>query len=229
MVKGSSSVAGSDRTAHLQQLMQRAGFSSFKALSLAANVSEKQIRALRQGKLETVRLKTLVRLSRVLQVTVTDLVEVFAGDELSENKQYSTSRDSQAGNLAQDVAALRQEYNRLLAKQEQQKQELWQEFQQSSLQVLESMLLQLPTAAYAAQHNPQAPAVKLLPLLRPIDILLQQWGVEAIAPVGSEVAYDPQQHQLLEGSAVPGDRVRVRYTGYRQGEKLLYRAKVSLV
>jgi hypothetical protein len=96
------------------------------------------------------------------------------------------------------------------------------------LQVLESLLLQLPTAVYAAQQNPQVSAVKLLPLLRPIDALLQQWGIEAIAQVGVELPYDPQQHQLMAGTAAMGDRVRVRYVGYRQGDKLLYRAKVSL-
>ncbi|MBF2028338.1 MAG: helix-turn-helix transcriptional regulator [Oscillatoriales cyanobacterium C42_A2020_001] len=219
----------SDRTAQLQKLMQQAGFSSFKALSATATVSEKQIRALRQGKLQTVRLETLVKLSRALQIAMTELVAVFVSEELTASEQPSTSGDSQAAHQAQDVAALRQEYDRLLAKLEQQKQELWQEFQQSSWQTLESLLLQLPTAAYAAQQNPNAPAVKLLPLLRPIDVLLQQWGIEAIASVGSEVAYDPQQHQLMEGNATPGDRVRVRYIGYRQGEKLLYRAKVSPV
>jgi len=62
-----------------------------------------------------------------------------------------------------------------------------------------------------------------------MDVLLQQWGVEAIAPVGAELPYDPQQHQLLEGTAQAGDQVLVRYTGYRQGDKLLYRAKVSPV
>ena len=51
--------------------------------------------------------------------------------------------------------------------------------------------------------------------------------MEAIAPVGAEVAYDPQLHQPLEGTAQPGEKVKVRYTGYRQGDKLLYRAKVS--
>jgi molecular chaperone GrpE (heat shock protein) len=56
---------------------------------------------------------------------------------------------------------------------------------------------------------------------------LQEWGVEAIASVGSELPYDPQWHQLMEGIAQPGDLVKVRYTGYRIGEKLLYRAKVS--
>ncbi len=51
--------------------------------------------------------------------------------------------------------------------------------------------------------------------------------MELIAPVGAEIPYNPQQHELLEGTAEPGEPVKVRYTGYRQGDKLLYRAKVS--
>ena len=68
----------------------------------------------------------------------------------------------------------------------------------------------------------------LLPHLRSsLDPLLKSWGIEAIGTVGTEIPYDPQQHQLLEGSVQPGKQVRVRYQGYCQGEKLLYRAKVS--
>jgi len=44
--------------------------------------------------------------------------------------------------------------------------------QQSSLQVLELVT----AAAHKAQENPQLPA-RLLPLLRPMEQLLQQWGL----------------------------------------------------
>ncbi|EDX76427.1 hypothetical protein MC7420_4683 [Coleofasciculus chthonoplastes PCC 7420] len=62
-----------------------------------------------------------------------------------------------------------------------------------------------------------------------MEQLLQQWGIEAIASVGDELTYDPQWHQLMSGTVQPGELVRVRYVGYRQGDKLLYRAKVSPV
>ncbi|HEY9295620.1 MAG TPA: nucleotide exchange factor GrpE, partial [Phormidium sp.] len=104
-----------------------------------------------------------------------------------------------------------------------------QEFQQQSLQILESWLIQWPRAAYAAQQNPEAPAVKLLPLLRPVEQLLREWGVEAIASVGAELPFDPQQHQLIKGTAQPGDTVKVTHIGYRQGDKLLHRAKVEQI
>ena len=131
------------------------------------------------------------------------------------------------GEESQAVANLKREYERLQAQLGTQRQLLEQEFQQQSLQVMESWLLQWPTAAQKARENQQLAAVKLLPLLRPIEQLLQQWGVEAIAPVGAELPYEPQLHQLMEGTAQPGETVKVRYTGYRWGDKLLYRAKVS--
>lgn len=215
-----------DRTPQLRHLMQQVNLSSFKALSQASGVSEKQLRHLRQGNLKTLRLTTIVQVSRVLQLSVAELIGVIEGSAPAANSQQP---GRQAANDPLTLDGLRQEYARLQGQLAQQRDALWQEFQQTSLQTLESLLLQLPTALYAAQQNPQAPAVKLIPLLKPIDGLLRQWGIEAIAIVGDEVPYEPQQHQLMEGTAQPGDRVRVRYTGYRQGEKLLYRAKVSRV
>ena len=206
-----------DYTPQLKSLMQQAGLVSFKALSDAAAVSEKQIRRLRQGRVGQMQVATVQKLSEALQVSLLELISAFSDITLGSEPSALSA-----------VADLQQEYDRLQRQLDQQKEVLWQEFQQSSWQILESLLLQLPTATYAAQQNPQFPAVKLLPLLRPIDALLQQWGIEAIAEVGVEIPYDPQQHQLMEGTAKVGDHVRVRYVGYRQGERLLYRAKVSL-
>lgn len=204
-----------DLTHKLQQLMQQVGVSSLKALSKKAGVSERQLQHLRQGKVAQMRLETLRKVSQTLQISLDDLLANFG------ETQLAVEPDSQKD--------LQQEYQRLQAQLEQQRSTLMQEFQQLSLQVLESWMMQWPTAAYAAQQNQQLPAVKLLPLVRPVEQLLAEWGVEAIASVGSEIPYDPQLHQLMESTAQPGELVRVRYTGYCQGEKLLYRAKVSLI
>lgn len=58
---------------------------------------------------------------------------------------------------------------------------------------------------------------------------MQEWGIEAIAEVDTELPYEPEIHQLIEGDAQPSEKVKIRYTGYLQGDKLLYRAKVSPV
>lgn len=228
-------VSQPDFTHQLQDLMQRVGVSSFKALARSAGVSERQLLKLRRGEVQQIRVNVLIQLSQALQVSLTDLVATFSPVELDvQTFLLSPAEEQLRKNAAsmgesQQIADLKREYQRLQTQLEQQRQTLWQEFQQSSLGVLESWLLQWPTAAQKAQSNPQLAAVKLLPLLRPIEQLLQQWGVEAIAPVGAELPYDPMLHQLMEGMVQPGEIVKVRYTGYRQGDKLLYRAKVSPV
>jgi molecular chaperone GrpE (heat shock protein) len=212
---------GQNYTEALQGLMQRNGVSSFKALARTAGVSERQLMRLRRGEVEQMRVDVVLKLSQALQLPLTELVATFSSVELGGQNAALPQESKQA------IADLKQEYQRLQLQLSQQRQAVWQEFQQSSLQVLESWMLQWPTAAAAAQQNPQLPAVRLLPLLRPMEQLLQHWGVEAIASVGAELPYDPQLHQLLEGTAQIGEPVKVRYTGYRQSDKLLYRAKVS--
>jgi molecular chaperone GrpE (heat shock protein) len=208
----------------LQNLMQKVGISSFKALSRAAGVSERQLLRLRQGKLEQMRVDVLLKLSPVLQMPLSELITTFSSVELFQEKTAPSQE------FLQEITNLRREYDRSQLQLEQQREILLQELQQSSLQLLESLLLQWPTAAQKAQENPQLAAVKIVPLVqKPLEKLLQAWGVEAIAPVGAELSYDPQLHQLIEGTAQPGETVKVRYTGYLQGEKLLYRAKVSPV
>ena len=199
----------------LQHLMQQAGLESDRELSQKAGVSELQLSRLRNGLALQTPADILLKISHALQISLTELLATFAPGSVELEQPASR--------------AIEQEYQRLQATLDIQRASLMEEFQLSSLQILESWMLQWPTAASKAQENQTLPAVKLLPLLRPVEQLLQQWGVEAIAPVGSEIPYDPQQHQLLEGTAQPGETVKVRYTGYRQGDKLLHRAKVSPV
>ena len=233
-----------DFTHCLRELMQAVGFLSFRALSQAASVSEQQIRHLRRGDVANLRVDTLLKLSQALQVPMAELLTIrdaesqeasFDGSaqpnvgrrQEAEDRRQKAELKAQNSTAPSELSVLRHEYDRLQQQLVQQRQMLWQEFQQASVQTLESLLLQLPTAIYAAQQNPQAPAIKLLPLLRPLAQLLAEWGIESIAPVGAEIPYDPQHHQLIAGTAQTGEQVKVRYTGYRQGERLLYRAKVS--
>lgn len=224
-----------DYNAQLRSLMQPIGLSSFRALSRAAGVSEWQVDLLRQGRVGQIRVEVLLKLSQVLQLSMGELVERFSdlpviparstGSPAAQPDHEPVSSHPSEAALQQ----LRQEYQRLQAQLEQQRATLEQEFQQATLQILESWLLQFPAAAYAAQQNPEWPATKLLPLMRPIEQLLKTWGIEMVAPVGAELPYNPQEHQLLQGTAHPGEQVKVRNPGYRQGDKLLYRAKVSRV
>jgi len=201
--------------------MQQVGISSFQALCQQAGVSRWQITRLRAGQIKQVRVEPLLKLTRVLQVSLEELLLIFG------TTAVNPARVDEPDNDQRNSLALKLEYQRLEQQLLQQRQVLWQEFQQTTLQALESFLLQWPTAAYAAQNNLQAPAVKLLPLLRPVEQLLLTWGIETIGSVGAVTPYNPQIHQLMEGHTQPGNSVKIRYVGYRQAAKLLYRAKVS--
>lgn len=216
-----------DYTQNLQNLMQTVGFTSFKSLSRAAGVSQWQILQLRRGKIAQMRLGVLIKLAAVLGISQDELVETFSCENLSASLK-PTNVENLEQNLLGQLEELQNEYQRLSLSLKQQREILQQEFQQSGIQILESLILQWPTAAHGARENHQLPAVKILPLVdKPLQSLLQAWGLSAIANVGAQIPYNPELHQLLEGTAQPGDIVKVRYTGYMQSDKLLYRARVS--
>lgn len=202
-----------DYTATLQTWMTRVEIASFRQLSLKAGVSLWQIQQLRRGKLPQMRLEVLWTLAEVLQVSLEEFLEAFTG------------RGERQKLLTEDN--LQQEYQRLQQQLNQQQGMLQEEFETHSLQTLEAWLLQWYTVVAAVEKNPNLPASRLLPLVKPVEELIQEWGVEIIGPVGAEVEYNPQWHQCMEGSAAVGDRVRVRYVGYRHRGRLLHRAKIS--
>ncbi|MBD2295435.1 nucleotide exchange factor GrpE [Anabaena sphaerica FACHB-251] len=220
-----------DFTPKLRNLMQSVGISSFKTLSSATGVSEWQILCLRRGKLEQMRVEVLLKLSKVLQISPCELIATFStGSSDSQVLSFAVKTEHLNTNakLLQEIADLRREYERIMLTLEQQRDVLQQEFRQSSLQILESLLLFWPTVAQKAKDNPHLEAVKILPLVqKPLEKLLQAWGVEAIASVGAEIPYNPEYHELLQGTAQLGETVKVCYIGYRQADKLLYRAKVN--
>ncbi len=215
-----------DYTKTLLSLMQKAGVANLKTLIKVSGVSERQILRLRRGEIELMRLDTLLSLSQSLKISLNELITSFSQINLDIDIETVNNKED----LSQRINHLEKEYERSLSQLAEQKNILKQEFQQQSLQLLESLILQFPTAAHKARENPQLEAVKILPLVeKPLEKLLQTWGIETIAAVGAEIPYSEQYHQLMESGALPGEIVRVRYPGYRQGNKLLYRAKVSKI
>lgn len=203
-----------DRTLKLQALMQKVGIKSFRKLYELTGTSDRTIRKLRSGEIGTISWQTLTNISSTLQITAYELIEIFG-------TPASTNSDRQK------LEILQQEYHYLQQQFQQQSETLQGEFQYQSLQTLESFLTYFPTAKSAAAKNPDFPASKIFPLVQSIDRLINQWGVTVIGEVGSEVIYDPRWHQLIEGTANAGDLVTIRYVGYRQGDKPIFRAKIS--
>ena len=206
----------------LQQLMTQAGISDLKTLTKMSGISSWQLERLQYGLMYKMSVETLLKLSSVLKISLDQLVNTFI-----DSAKYPENWQPQANQDTSDF--WQQEYKRLQQKMEQQKDTIQQELQQASLQTIESWLIQWPTAVAAIIKNPDLPAARLLPLVKPIEKLVSKWGIEQIAFVGEELPYDPQWHELMKGSAEPGDMVKIRYVGYKQQEKILYKAKVSPV
>jgi len=207
-------------TERLRSLMDAAGIASFRALARQAEVSDWAIRQLRHDRLQAMRIETVQKIAAALNLSLVDLLSQFG--VIADSR----SADNEAAPTA-ELATLQTEYQRLQAQLEQQAAQLQTQFQTAALVTLESWLLQWPTVTHAVEKNPDLPASRLVPLVNPVQTLLEQWAVEAIAPVGAIVPFDPQLHQLMNGHATPGDLVKIRYTGFRHQGKLLHRAQVS--
>ncbi|NEQ95822.1 MAG: helix-turn-helix domain-containing protein [Cyanothece sp. SIO2G6] len=215
-----------DYSQRLRSLMQRCDIPSFRALAQQAEVSDWQIRQLRQGNLGQMRLEILQRISAALQLSLVELLSQL--DQITTAPVAANPPDClEPNSLEQQLAVLQQEYERSQTQLTEQPQTLQHQFQRSSLDTLESWLLYWPAAVFAVSQNPEFPANRLIPLVKPVEQLLAQWGVEAIASVGATVPYDPQLHQLIKGTANPGDPVRIRNPGYQHNGALLHRAKVE--
>lgn len=211
----SAKSSADNHTLKLQQLMQEAGINSLKQLYELTGTSAQTIGKLRSGKIATLRWQTLIKISTGLKISSIELLDIFGNSSKLADPHH------------QELTTLRQEYSHLQHQFQQQRDTLQLEFQHQSLQILESFLTYFPTAKHAATNNPNFPASKLFPLVQSIDKLIAYWDVSVIGTVGAEIAYDPQWHQLIEGTANPDELVTVRYVGYRQQDKLIFRAKVS--
>ena len=204
----------------LQDLMQQVGISDIDELGAVTGVARLQLIRIQRGLIKNISVGAIAKIARTLNLSIDDLITTFTGQ---------TTQTSESSQESDALAACRSEYQKLQQQMSQQRETLEAEFQKASLETIESWLLQWPTAAAAVRQNPQLPAPRLLSLVEPVEELLKQWQIETIAAVGEELPYDPQYHQLMKGIAEPGTLVKVRYVGYKQKDKLLYKAKVSPV
>lgn len=208
----------------LLDLMRQVNISDIDELSSMAKVSRLQLIRLQRGLILNISVGAIAKIAKALNISIDSLVETFV-----EQSPVNIGPQRLDDDEHHALAACQQEYQKLQQEMLQQQEFLEAEFQKASLETIESWLLQWPTAAAAVRKNPQLPAARLLSLVEPVEQLLKQWDVETIATVGEELAYDPQWHQLIKGTAQPGELVQVRYVGYKQDDKLLYKAKVSPV
>ncbi len=99
--------------------------------------------------------------------------------------------------------------------------------QRQVFEQLQTLLVNYPTVAKAAQAKPDMPAKNIVPLFATLGNLLQQWGYASIGQPWEQVEFNPQWHQPDVPDIQVGERVYVRFVGYRDGETILVPAKVS--
>lgn len=207
----------------LQDLMRQVNIADIYELSTIAGVPRLPIIRIQRGLILNVSVGAISRIARALNISIDSFIETFSEQSPIIKAEPQIAENSDA------LAACQQEYQKLQQEMLEQQEFLEAEFQKSSLETIESWLLQWPTAVMAVRKNPNLPAARLVALVEPLEQLLKQWDVETIASVGEKIAYDPQYHQLIKGIAQIGEVVEVRYVGYKQEDKLLYKAKVSPV
>lgn len=204
-------VAIDTATATLKDLMQAVDITSYRALAERASVSRWQIQQLRTGNLKKMRVAVLSQIAVVLKMDCVGLIQAFQPDSAELQAEEVPAEATQ-------VEAAQVEATKLGA------------VQTAALQTLETWLTQWPTIAKRAQEKGDAlAAAKILPFVRPVEQLMQEWNVEPIATIDEQIPYDPQHHQLTEGMANPGDTVRVTHVGHLHNGKLLHRVKVKPV
>ena len=158
----------------LNELMKRSSIDSLEDLSEVAKVPELQIRRLLYGLVYKLSVENSLKLAQVLQIDLQKFITLFAE---AENADLPTEKITSQSNLedSQNNRSWQQEYQRLKQEIAEQQTTLQVQFQQDSLQIIESWLIQWPTAIAAIAKNPDLPAERLIPLVNPVKELVTGW------------------------------------------------------
>jgi molecular chaperone GrpE (heat shock protein) len=127
----------------------------------------------------------------------------------------------------QEIAELLQQCQRLRTELEQKSSQNSADFKDITFEELQTLLTNYPTACHLAEAKPELPAKNLIALFTPLENLISSWGYQTIGQVWEQVNYDPQIHQADDDEIPEGEKVYIRFVGYRDGERILVPAKVS--
>ena len=125
------------------------------------------------------------------------------------------------------ITELQQQCLRLRTELQQQKAQLYEDFQNDGFAQLQPLLTNYPSACKMAQVKPDLPARNLVALFNPLETLLETWQITSIGAVWEQVPFDAQRHQPDTDDIATGEAVYIRFIGYAQGDRILCPAKVS--
>lgn len=164
-------------------------------------------------------LKTLKQTSQQIQH---DLEQ-----QLQETIETLQTTQREKATLEDQVEALKQQCLRLRNALDQQAAQVQQDTQTAAFQQVQALLTQYPTVRRMVEGKPDLPARNVVAMFTSLDNLIQFWGYQAIGSPWEPVVYDPQLHQGDSADLQPGESVYIRFSGYRQGDRILIPAKVS--
>jgi molecular chaperone GrpE (heat shock protein) len=90
-------------------------------------------------------------------------------------------------------------------------------------------LIQMPSLQLAIRSGKAITVQDIIDVYTPVEIGFSEAGFEKVGDAGDIVSFDPQLHNMVGSSARvvnPGDKVRIRYVGYRYRGRLVCKAEV---
>lgn len=207
--------------AWLRSRMGEVNLPTWKALQQTSGLSEKILRKFRKGDCQQLPWRSFGQLAQALDWPLSTLLE-HLNLVTSPNSTAFTpeSGTTELDRLRQECLALRQE----LAQQD--TSSTLAATQQSFFE-LQPLLTQFPTVPRMVEIQPQMPARNLLAMFSSLNNWLTRWEITPIGEPWQSVKFDPKLHQPDASDIAPDETVYVRFVGYRQGDDVLVRAKVS--
>lgn len=127
----------------------------------------------------------------------------------------------------QKIKDLENQCQRLRDELKQQSQQSQDDFKYSTFTQLQTLLCNYRTIKKITAAKPDLPAKNIVSLFTSLDNLIASWGYTPIGETWEQVKYNPQIHQADSDDIQESDLVYIRFIGYRDGDKVLYPAKVS--
>jgi molecular chaperone GrpE (heat shock protein) len=195
----------------LKNYMKPVGLTTWKQLRDHVKISRSTLHYLRTGQADHLPIHTLKAIAQHLNTDWTKLLQDFSNITFP--------------NLGEQYY---QECQRLQEQLDNQTIQLTRQIQEQTFQKITPLLVQYPTLQQVVQQKrPDLPATTVLNLLKSLENLLQDWGIEPIGTPWQQVTFDPELHQPDTEDIYPGEAVYIRFIGYRTPTRILVRAKVS--
>jgi len=153
---------------------------------------------------------------------------VLAGNAPEDLRNHVASLELDLRKKDDEIAALREEYLRLREQGQRERDSAANAGFDALARRLAPLLSQLATME-AMAGGERAPRFEdVFKLFDMLEKALAEDGLARIGAVGEETTFDARWHQRIGGAEVDdGDRIRVRFVGYRMGENVLLKAMVS--